>query len=119
MNKEQAIQAFWSTFGTAYDSTTVPDEAEYPRITYEAMFDNFGHSVSTSASIWTRASGWTTAEGIKRQIENKITRGGYLLHYTDGAVWIRRGSPFAVRLGTETDDKVRRIMLNLEIEFIE
>lgn len=119
MNKEQAIQAFWSTFGTAYDSTSVPDEAEYPRITYEAMFDDFGHSVSTSASIWTRSSGWASAEALKRQIEQKITRGGYLLNFEGGAAWIKRGSPFAVRLGTETDDKVRRIMLNLEIEFIE
>ena len=119
MNKEQALQAFWSRFATAYDSTTVPDDANFPRITYEGIVDNFGNSVSTSASIWTRSSSWVSAENIKHEIENRISRGGYMLKYTDGAMWIRRGTPFAVRLGDEADDKVRRIMLNIEIEYIE
>lgn len=35
MNKAQAIQAFWESFGVpAYEESTVPDDAVMPYITY-------------------------------------------------------------------------------------
>ena len=37
MNKIQALDSFWNSFGLrAYDSMSVPDDAELPRITYSS-----------------------------------------------------------------------------------
>lgn len=119
MNKEQAYQAFWAQFATAYDETSVPDGAGFPRITYEGVSDNFGEQIASSASIWTRSSSWSEAETIKKQIEAKITRGGIMKATEGGAIWIKRGNPFAQRLGDPSDDLIRRIVLNLELEFID
>lgn len=120
MNKEQALNEFWNGFGiTAYDNNSVPDNAPYPRITYECITDNFGYPVTSSASIWTRSSGWASAEKIKQAIEQRITRGGCYKTYSNGAMWIRRGNPFSVRSRDASDESVKQIMLNIEIEYIE
>ena len=125
MNKEQAIQAFWAQFTynntqmPAYDETSVPDFAAFPRITYEGQSDDFGERIASSVSIWTRGTSWAQAEAIKRSIEQTITRGGVLINHDDGAVWIKRGNPFSLRLGDSADDMIRRIMINLELEFID
>lgn len=120
MNKEQAIQAFWEQFLIpVYDETSVPDTATFPRLTYEGQSDNFGERIASSVSIWTRGTSWAQAENIKRDIENAITRGGVLVKHESGAVWIKRGNPFSLRLTDGSDDMIRRIMINLELEFID
>lgn len=119
MNKEQAYQAFWGRIATAYDETSVPDGAGFPRITYEGVSDDFGEQIASSASIWTRSSSWSEAETLKKQIEAKITRGGIMIATDSGAIWVKRGNPFAQRLGDPSDDLIRRIVLNLELEFID
>lgn len=119
MNKEQAYHAFWAQFAPAYDETSVPDGAGFPRITYEGVSDDFGEQIASSASIWTRSSSWSEAETLKKQIEQKITRGGIMKATDGGAIWIKRGNPFAQRLGDPSDDLIRRIVLNLELEFID
>ena len=118
MNKEQALYRFWSGFAEAYESTSVPDSAGFPRVTYEGMTDDFGHSVATTISVWSRSTSWAEAEGIKAQIENTITRGGVMVPYDDGALWIKKANPFAQRLGDPDDDLIRRIVINLEYEYI-
>ena len=119
MNKEQALYDFWASFGVpAYEVTSVPDTASYPRITYEGLTDNFGNGVATTISVWSRSTSWAEAEAIKRNIETRLTRGGYTQAFDYGAIWIKRASPFAQRLGEPEDDSIRRIVINLEYEFI-
>lgn len=125
MNKEQALNAFWAQFSynsvpiPAYDETSVPDSATFPRITYEGQSDNFGERIASSVSIWTRGTSWAQAEAIKHNIEQSITRGGVLVKHDNGAVWIKRANPFSLRLADSADDMIRRIMINLELEFID
>ena len=120
MNKEQALYKFWSSFGVStYEATSVPDTAAFPRITYEGTTDDFGHSVATTISVWSRSSSWVEAEAIKRLIEATITRGGYMQPFDGGAIWIKKANPFAQRLAEADDDMVRRIVINCEYEFIE
>lgn len=119
MNKEQRLQDYWNTFAPAWEETSVPDNAVFPRITYEGRFDDFGTQVSTSVSIWVRSSSWKQAEDIKHAIELSLTRGGIVLRYDDGAMWIKRGEPFSTRLSDSSDDMIRRIFLNIEIEFLD
>ena len=120
MNKIQALNSFWSSFGlTAYDETSVPDGSIMPYITYEVASDTWGNDLALSASLWYRNSSWKEITEKEIEIANYITRGGRLISYDDGAFWIRKGSPWAQRMADETDDFVRRIVLNLEIEFLD
>ena len=131
MDKLQAYNTFWKSFGIpAYDGLSVPekvyDEAsqkmiplEPPYITYNAVYDSFGASFPTTASLWYRETGWTDVSRKAEEIANAITRGGKMVGYDGGAFWIRRGTPWAQRMTDPNDDSIRRILLNLEIEFMD
>lgn len=121
MDSAQALHEFWSGFGwKAYDESTVPSadlNPEIPRITYEVMESDIGYPVTLSASLWDRSFSWETISKKTDDIYDAIGFGGVLLPYDRGAIWITRGSPFAQRLADE-DDTVRRVMLNVNAEFI-
>lgn len=120
MNKAQAIQSFWSSFGLpAYDQSSVPsgtDGAIMPYITYEMKADNLGNEVGMAASIWYRSSSWEAVTLKSDEVARKI--GGILPIPIDGGYcWIKRGSPFAQRMSDE-DDSVRRILINITVEYL-
>ena len=123
MDKEQALHQFWSQFKVdgksipAYDQSTVPDDAPFPRITYEVITDNFGVQNVLTASIWDRSKSWQGVTDILHEVEEQLGRGGQTLHCKGGMVWIYRGMPFAQRM-PDTDDSIRRIVINIEGEFI-
>lgn len=120
--KEQALHRFWSSFDlTAYDESTVPTGANapaFPYITYNVATDSIGDPVALTASVWYRSSSWADVTEKTEDIGKEIGLGGKLIPYDNGALWIKRGTPFAQRMADETDDMVRRIYLNIEAEFI-
>lgn len=123
MNKYQALQCFWSSFGwAAYNENTVPDDALEKNgnkyITYEAATDSYGQDMLLSASLWQRSTSWTEihakAEEIAEYIETQFppeipVDGGFLK--------IRKASPFAAD-SADDDDTIRRIRLNIYAEFL-
>jgi len=121
MDKFQALQSFWSSFGIpAYDENTVPsgdDRPSYPYITYDAVVGNLGDFVAMSASIWYYGTSWAAITTKLAEITTKIGRGGYMIPIDGGAIWIKRGSPFAQRI-PDSNDMVRRIFINIVAEFI-
>lgn len=118
MDKESTLNYFWNQFGCkAYDSNTVPDDAPYPRITYEVITDNIGVQNVLTASIWDRSTSWKKVTDIQHAIEARIGLGGQSLHCSGGLVWICRGVPFAQRM-SDPDDQIRHIVVNIEVEFI-
>ena len=121
MDKQQALHNFWAGFNVpAYDENSVPDSMRntFPRITYDVVVDDFLHSTAMSASLWDRSSSWAGVIGLLTDIESKISNGGYILPYDDGALWIKKANPWAQRMGEPSDDTIRRIFLNIEVEFI-
>ena len=120
MDKFQAYNSFWNSFGLkAYDETSVPDGTPMPYITYESSSDSFGYSMSLSAQLWYRDSSWKDITLKAEQISDAITRGGKLVSYDEGAFWILRGTPFTRRMSEPDDDTVRRLILNVDVEFID
>lgn len=119
MDRGQAYHAFWSGFLTAYDETSVPADAQMPYITYESVEDDFGRSIAATASVWYRSTSWVDAVAKVKEIEAEITRGGKMVRYDGGAFWIRKADPWSRRLADENDDSVRRIFMNIEVEFID
>lgn len=119
MNVSEVLYNFWSGFNLpAYDENTVPDNAELPYITYENGDDYFETVLARNASIWYRSPSWAEITAKEQQIAEYIGRGGRSLACDGGAIWIKRGIPWAQRMSEPSDRMVRRIVLNLEIEFI-
>lgn len=118
MDKAQAIQNFWSSFGLdAYDENTVPKDAQLPYITYSFSTGSFDEPVTMVASVWYRDTSWSAISRKTDQISTEIGRGGITLAFDDGWVWIKRGLPFAQRTSEPNDASIRRVYLNIEVEF--
>lgn len=120
MNKMQTLHKFWSGFGLkAYDENSVPDDAQLPYLTYEASDDDFGNTLLQTANLWYRSSSWSEITEKEQQISDFITRGGRMIAFDGGAMWIQKASPWAQRLEEPSDDTIRRIVLNVTVEFMD
>ena len=119
MTKAAAMYQFWNSFGlTAYEENTVPDDAKFPYITYQLVTDSFDREVPVTASIWYRSESWTAINAKTEEISQKISRGGKIIHCNDGAIWLKRGQPFAQNMGDESDNLIKRKYLNITAEFM-
>ena len=119
MTKAAAIYQFWSSFGlTAYEENTVPTDAAFPYITYQLVTDSFDHEVPVTASLWYRSESWAGINSKTEEISQKISRGGKIISFDGGAIWMKRGQPFAQNMGDESDDLIKRKYLNITAEFM-
>ena len=127
MTKEQALYNFWNSFGIqAFEENSVPTDEEempkFPYITYQVVIDNFENQVPLTASLWDRDKNGYSAlleNSIKvEEISKAIGRGGTFIPCDGGAIWIKRGTPFAQNMGDESDDLIKRKYLNITAEFI-
>lgn len=121
MNRAKAYHQFWSSFGwKAYDAYSVPSAEQnpaIPRITYEFSASDFDSEVMLSASLWDMSSSWTRVQEKAEEIYEYIGLGGAFVEYDNGHIWIKRGTPFYQRM-PDDNDKIRRIYLNVQVEFI-
>jgi len=123
MNKYEALQNFWSSFGwAAYNELTVPDNAMAENnnryITYEAFSDSFGNVNVSGASLFHRSTSWVTVHAKAQEIAERIKK-MYppSIKIDGGRLKIRTGQPFATDMADE-DDTIRRVRLNVTIEFM-
>lgn len=117
MIAEQALHNFWSGFGlTAYDETSVPDEAVLPYITYSVSIGSFDTEVSLTASLWYRSLSWVDITNLSHQISKAIGYSGKTLKTDDGYLWLKRGQPFAQRMGDD-DKNIKRMYINITAEY--
>ena len=119
MTKAAAIYQFWNSFGlTAYEENTVPDDATFPYITYQLVTDSFDREIPLTASLWDRRKSLTGINAKTEEISQKISRGGKIISCDGGAIWLKRGQPFAQSMGDESDDLIKRKYLNITAEFM-
>lgn len=119
MTKAAAIYQFWNSFGlTAYEENTVPDDATFPYITYQLVTDSFDREIPITASLWYRSEIWTDINAKTEEISQKISRGGKIIACDGGAIWLKRGQPFAQNMGDESDDLIKRKYINITAEFM-
>lgn len=130
MDKIQTLNTFWSSFGIpAFDGSTVPEFVEdqsgnlvklqTPYITYDVSVDDFGNPRILNANLWYRSSSWEEISQKEQEIAEYITRGGRMLAYDGGAMWIQRGTPWAQRMRDPSDDMMRLIVLTITIEYLD
>ena len=119
MTKAAAIYQFWNSFGlTAYEENSVPDDAAFPYITYQLVTDSFDREIPLSASLWYRSESWTAINAKTEEISQKISRGGKVISCDGGAIWLKRGQPFAQSMGDESDNLIKRKYINITAEFM-
>lgn len=119
MTKAAAIYQFWNGFGmTAYEENTVPTDADFPYVTYQLVTDSFDREIPLTASLWYRSESWTAINAKTDEISQKISRGGKIIPCDDGAIWMKRGQPFAQNMRDESDDLIKRKYLNITAEFM-
>lgn len=119
MTKAAAIYQFWNNFGlTAYEENSVPTDAAFPYITYQLVTDSFDREIPFTASLWYRSESWAGINAKTEEISQKISRGGKIVPCSGGAIWLKRGQPFAQNMGDESDNLIKRKYLNITAEFM-
>ena len=53
------------------------------------------------------------------EIADHIGRGGILVQYDQGGFWLRKANPWAQRVGEDAEGDIKRILLNISVEYIE
>ena len=121
MDKWEWLDTFWNSFGwDAYDENSVPDDTEFPYITYSAAVGDFEHPVSLTASLWDRSSSWATVSQKATEISQTMLNARGTTYQIDGGrvrVWIGE-TPFAQRMGDDSDKLIRRIVINIMAEYL-
>ena len=118
MDKARALQAFWNRFLLAYEDLTIPDTATLPYITYSGAYASLDEPVGLSANVWYRSPSWADAKKKAQEIGEAIGRGGVVIPFNDGAIWITRGIPFSQPMDDPEDDMIRRMYLNVMVEYL-
>lgn len=120
MDKAQAIQTFWESFGIpAYDETTVPSDAVMPYITYAVNTDSLGNVVNMYASLWYHSTSWKDISEKTEQIARYIVgMNPPSIKFAGGRLYIAKGTPFAQRMADPNDDMIRRMYINIQAEFL-
>lgn len=122
MDKEQALHEFWSGFGlTAYDENTVPDNALTTNngkyLTYNVATASLDEPTPLYANLWYKSSSWAEITVKANEMSEAIGRGGSIVPFDGGYIWICRGVPFSQRMPDE-DDTIRRIYINVMAEYL-
>lgn len=122
MTKEAALFNFYSSFGLpVHEENSVPtgeNAPKFPYITYELVTDDFGGETALTASLWYRSETLVKINAKTKEISAAIGRGGVFLPCDGGAIWIKRGTPFAQSMSDDSDELIKRKLLNLTAEFI-
>lgn len=122
MNKVQAIISFWHnvTGLPVYDENSVPDEARMPYVTCEINTASFENDIPLTANLWYRDTSWEAislkAEAISKAL---FELRGTAQKINDGRFRVYEGtSPLCQRLPDDNDDMVKRIVINVMVEFM-
>ena len=120
MTKEQVLNQFWNSFGLpAYDENTVPDEVEMPYITYSVSTDSLDEPVLLYASLWYEGMSWKSISNKSAEIAEYIVEQiPPAIPYDDGRLYITKGTPFVQRMSEPGNINIRRILINIQAEFM-
>jgi hypothetical protein len=120
MTKAAALYDFFSSFGLpAYADTAVPDDAEYPYLTYNLVLNAWdGGETAITVNLWDRTTKESTLNALAEQISETIGIGGKVLSCDLGYVWLKRGNPFCQSLVDEQSSDIKRRYINISAEYL-
>lgn len=120
MTKTEALHTFFSGFGIdAYAATSVPNDVMLPYLTYEAKTAALADGeVSLSVNLWYYTDSEKVPNAKADEIGKAIGAGGVMLRCDDGAIWLKRGSPFCQAMPVQSDSAIKHRYLNITAEYI-
>lgn len=119
MTKGAALQAFFEKILPSYATAAVPEDVEFPYLTYDSVFDAWGgEPVSLTINLWFYTSGEAEPNKKVLELSKAIGLGGVALPIDDGYIWLRRGSPFCQSIKDDTDENIKRRYINITAEYL-
>jgi hypothetical protein len=85
-------------------------------IAYQVLTDDLDHPVFPTASIYHRSTSWETLDTLSNLISARI-KSMNTIKLDNGRMFITKGTPFSQHQEESGDSNIRRIILNLGVEF--
>ncbi len=105
----------------AYPIGAVPgdDDITYPYMVYENSVGNPGDKpVYIVARLYYYTSSERLINDKVDEIASRIGKGGRMLSYDGGGIWIRRGSPWSNPITEPNNPAIKGRQLNITLEFL-
>lgn len=130
MRKDKALYNWFQQFGIpfypitalppAVNDTSVPESErlKFPYGTYEPTFGRFGDSVSIGVNLYYLTESEAVPNAKADEIGDVIGMGGVIVKCDEGAMWIKRGSPFSQGLLDPDNHNIKRRYIQIIIEFL-
>ena len=119
MTKAAALQAWFSKFLPSYPASNVPEDVVFPWLTYELTTGAWDSGeIGLTVNLWFYTESESVPNAKAQEISNAIGMGGTLIPCDDGAIWIKRGSPWCQNVKDDTDHSIKRRYLNVTVEYL-
>lgn len=121
MTKDVALHEWFQQFGIPiYPVTALPpaNKIVFPYGTYEPKFGEFGETVYPSVNLYYRTESEVEPNAKADEIYQTIGKGGAIVKCDTGAMWIKRGSPFAQSILDPDNSNLKRRLIQIAIEFL-
>lgn len=120
MTKEAALHNFFNSFGIpGYTTSSVPDDAVFPWLTYELVTGSIENGEnSLTVNLWYYGESEAVPNAKAREIADEIGYSGKVLTVDGGFIWIKRGTPWCQNLRDETNANIKRRYLNITVEYL-
>ena len=120
MSKATALYQWFSSFGlTAYEESNVKVGTKPPYLTYTYATGDFDSGeVPIIVNLWYQSDSNVAINAKAEEIYARIGRGGVTIPVGDGAIWLKRGSPFCQAIAEPSDANIRRRYINITAEFL-
>lgn len=116
--KAKAINDFFNSVMRSYPQSAVPDDAKTPYLTYAWNEGSFGdENQAITANIYARTDSEAEINAMARKLSDAIGRGGHVISCDDGAIWLKRGSPWC-QAAPYDDLSIKRRYINVSAEFL-
>lgn len=117
MTKNKALYAWFNEFMPFYRASSVPNDVVMPYGTYEYIEDSWGAEVGMTVNLWFYTESEAIPDEKAQELSTLIGLGGVLIPCDEGAIWLKRGSPWCQSLTYEEDPAIKRRYINLTAEY--
>jgi hypothetical protein len=121
MTKDKALYQYFNKFAeqigiSCYVNTAVPDDADYPYLTYEYKTADFDNDVSIVVNMWF----YTSSESVPNEAAEELRewlKANPLALYDGGAIWLKADSPFCQSMTDPASNLIKRRYILLTAEY--
>lgn len=119
MTKGQALQEWFAQFLTAYTTSSVPQDAVFPWLTYELVTGAWDSGeIPITVNLWYYTESEAEPNAKAQEIADAIGQGGVFVECDGGTIWIKRGQPWCQNVADNTDIYIKRRYLSLTLEYL-